>query len=166
MISRRAVLLSPLALAFVPAVSAQSGKMTLAVHQNTSLAAGYRGSLEGWSRAGVRGAEIVARQLDEFLKTNTTIVQGIVNRDDIGMVREDISLKSLRASIRRLTPNTGDNHIRSQGPAVGLTQRVLLAAVSFVVVTPASVKKSARTATDKPPMDITTPPDPPHARML
>lgn len=72
MISRRALLLSPLALASVPALSAQSGKMTLAVHQNTSLAAGYRGSLEGWSRAGVRGAEIVAEQLDEFLNTNTT----------------------------------------------------------------------------------------------
>ena len=72
MISRRAVLQSPLALAFVPAVSAQSVTMTLAVHQNTSLPAGYRASLEGWSRAGVGGAEIIADQLDEFLETNTT----------------------------------------------------------------------------------------------
>ncbi|MDA1184253.1 MAG: sugar phosphate isomerase/epimerase [Acidobacteria bacterium] len=53
------------------AVSAQSGRMTLALHQNTSLPAGYRGSLEGWSRAGISGAEIVAEQLDEFLRTNT-----------------------------------------------------------------------------------------------
>ena len=43
MISRRAVLLSPLALAAASAAAAQSGKMTLAIHQNTSLAAGFRG---------------------------------------------------------------------------------------------------------------------------
>ncbi len=72
MISRRAILLSPLALAVVPPAGAQSGKMTLAIHQNTSLDAGYRGSLEGWARAGIRGAEIVAEHLDEFLKTNST----------------------------------------------------------------------------------------------
>ena len=69
--SRRAVLLSPLALAAASAAAAQSGKMTLAIHQNTSLAAGFRGSLEGWARAGIRSAEIIAGQLDEFLKTNS-----------------------------------------------------------------------------------------------
>ena len=71
MMSRRAVLLSPLALAAAASAAAQSGKMTLAIHQNTSLAAGFRGSLEGWARAGIRSAEIIAGQLDEFLKTNS-----------------------------------------------------------------------------------------------
>jgi 2-keto-myo-inositol isomerase len=45
--------------------------MTLALHQNTSAAAGYRKSLEGWARAGVRNVEITAALLDEFLKTDS-----------------------------------------------------------------------------------------------
>ena len=32
--------------------------MTLAIHQNTSSGAGYRGSLEGWAKAGIRHVEI------------------------------------------------------------------------------------------------------------
>ena len=48
-----------------------SGKMTLCLHQNTSLAAGYRKSLEGWARAGIKQVEIVSSVLDEFLKTDT-----------------------------------------------------------------------------------------------
>jgi sugar phosphate isomerase/epimerase len=43
--------------------------MTLAIHQNTSAAAGYRKSLEGWARAGIRNVEITAQLLDDFLKT-------------------------------------------------------------------------------------------------
>ena len=34
-----------------------SGAMRLCMHQNTSRGAGFRGSLEGWARAGVRYAE-------------------------------------------------------------------------------------------------------------
>ena len=53
-LSRREVLLTPVALAATSAVSAAVGKkkMTLAIHQNTSNGAGYRKSLEGWARAG------------------------------------------------------------------------------------------------------------------
>jgi sugar phosphate isomerase/epimerase len=47
------------------------GKMTLCLHQNTSLGAGYRKSLEGWARAGVKQVELVSSMLDEFLKTDT-----------------------------------------------------------------------------------------------
>ncbi len=50
---------------------AASGKMTLALHQNTSSAAGYRKSLEGWARAGIKNVEITAALLDEFLKTDS-----------------------------------------------------------------------------------------------
>jgi len=46
-----------------------SGKMTLAIHQNTSAGAGYRKSLEGWAKAGVKNVEITAQLLDDFLKT-------------------------------------------------------------------------------------------------
>ena len=52
------------------AVSA-AGRMTLALHQNTSSGAGYRGSLEGWSRAGIKSVELTNTLLDGFLKTDS-----------------------------------------------------------------------------------------------
>jgi sugar phosphate isomerase/epimerase len=50
--------------------AAAQGKMTLALHQTTSAAAGYRKSLEGWARAGIKEVEITNTVLDEFLKTD------------------------------------------------------------------------------------------------
>jgi sugar phosphate isomerase/epimerase len=47
------------------------GKMTLSIHQNTSRAAGFRKSLEGWAKAGIKFVEITDVLLDEFLKTET-----------------------------------------------------------------------------------------------
>ena len=47
------------------------GKMTLSIHQNTSRAAGYRKSLEGWAKAGIKFVEVTDVMLDEFLKTDT-----------------------------------------------------------------------------------------------
>jgi 2-keto-myo-inositol isomerase len=41
------------------------------MHQNTSLNAGYRKSLEGWARAGVKNVELVGTVLDDFLKTDS-----------------------------------------------------------------------------------------------
>ena len=62
-------------LASVAAMAARTasaaGKMTLAIHQNTSAGAGYRGSLEGWSRAGIKYVEITNTLLDGFLKTES-----------------------------------------------------------------------------------------------
>ena len=74
MISRREVLLGSLAAPVASAVMAQSGqrgKMTLSIHQNTSRAAGYRKSLEGWAKAGIKFVEVTDVMLDEFLKTDT-----------------------------------------------------------------------------------------------
>lgn len=71
MISRRTMLLTPAALMAARAVSAAAGKMTLALHQNTSQGAGYRKSLEGWSRAGIKNVEITNTLLDDFLKTDS-----------------------------------------------------------------------------------------------
>jgi 2-keto-myo-inositol isomerase len=48
-----------------------ASRMTLAIHQNTSRAAGYRGSLEGWARAGIRYVELNDALLDAFLQNNT-----------------------------------------------------------------------------------------------
>ena len=65
--------------------------MTIALHQTTSAGAGYRKSLEGWARAGIRLVEISNGSLDDFLKTDDlpaarrviddlglTVVQGAV----------------------------------------------------------------------------------------
>jgi sugar phosphate isomerase/epimerase len=79
MFSRRTVLLAPLSAVVARAASAASaqakpaapGKMVLAIHQNTSSGAGYRGSLEGWAKAGIRHVELTAALLDEFLKTDS-----------------------------------------------------------------------------------------------
>jgi len=74
MISRRELMMSTLAASVASAALAQprsSRTMTLSIHQNTSRAAGYRKSLEGWAKAGIKFVEITDVMLDEFLKTDT-----------------------------------------------------------------------------------------------
>src|SRR5438552_19214473 len=73
MLSRRTLLLAPLGTLAMSSVRAAgaSGRMTLALHQNTSAAAGYRKSLEGWARAGIKNVEITSALLDDFLKTDS-----------------------------------------------------------------------------------------------
>src|SRR2546422_5106429 len=72
MISRRMMLLSTLAAGTTAGTTfAAGGKMTLAIHQNTSSGAGYRKSLEGWARAGIKHVEITAALLDAFVKTDS-----------------------------------------------------------------------------------------------
>src|ERR1700730_11049531 len=63
MVSRRAVLLStPVAMA------ARPGAMMLCLHQTTSAAAGYRRSLEGYAKAGIKYVEVIPPHLEEFVK--------------------------------------------------------------------------------------------------
>ena len=74
MLTRRNLLLAPLAVPLARVVSAQSaasGKMLLSIHQNTSRAAGYRGSLEGWARAGIQYVELNLPLLAGFLENDT-----------------------------------------------------------------------------------------------
>ncbi len=74
MTTRRELLAVPLAAMLPRLVQAQAapgGRMMLAIHQNTSAAAGYRGSLEGWARAGIQYAELSDRLLDDFLAGDT-----------------------------------------------------------------------------------------------
>lgn len=73
MLSRRVVVLAPLAQAAAQIAAAQvpAGKMVLSIHQNTSRAAGYRKSLEGWAKAGIKYVELTDTMLEEFLKTET-----------------------------------------------------------------------------------------------
>ncbi len=70
MLSRREMLVTPVAM-MIAAEAAAAEKMSLAIHQNTSAAAGYRPSLEGWARAGIKNVEITAGQLDAFLKNDS-----------------------------------------------------------------------------------------------
>src|SRR5690606_14898249 len=72
--TRRMLLAVPLSAALWRVLAAQtvsSGGMTLAMHQNTSRSAGFRGSLEGWARAGIRYVELTDVLLDEFLEHDT-----------------------------------------------------------------------------------------------
>lgn len=88
MVSRR-TLLGLAAAALSSRLCAQaafaSGGMTLALHQNTSGAAGFRGSLEGWARAGIRQVELTDRLLDEFLAGDTLSAARRL-LDDLGLV--------------------------------------------------------------------------------
>jgi 2-keto-myo-inositol isomerase len=56
-------------LAQVVTRAAGTGKMQLCMHQTTSVAAGYRKSLEGWSRAGIKYCELTSQPVEAFLKT-------------------------------------------------------------------------------------------------
>jgi 2-keto-myo-inositol isomerase len=68
-LSRRTVLLTSVAVSGAPAaLPAGRKEMMLAIHQTTSAGAGYRKSLEGWSRAGIKYVELSNVLLDEFLK--------------------------------------------------------------------------------------------------
>src|SRR5436309_9800952 len=83
MISRRSMLLCTLAAGTAaPEAFAAAGKMTLAMHQNTSAGSGYRKSLEGWARAGIKNVEITAALLDDFLKIDTLDAAGRVLTDN------------------------------------------------------------------------------------
>jgi 2-keto-myo-inositol isomerase len=62
-VSRRTVLLSTSV-----AMAAPPAKMSLCLHQTTSAAAGYRRSLEGYAKAGIRYVEVIPPHLDEFVK--------------------------------------------------------------------------------------------------
>ena len=65
-------------------LSAAPAKMSLCMHQGTSRAAGYRKSLEGWAKAGIKNVELSDTLLEAFLKTDTLDAAGKVFKD-LGM---------------------------------------------------------------------------------
>lgn len=75
MLSRRLMLMAPV-VQVIPSATGAAGTMTLSLHQYTSAGAGFRKSLEGWARAGIKNVEIASTMLDEFLKTETIAVAG------------------------------------------------------------------------------------------
>ncbi len=79
MLTRRTLLLAPLATVAARSVAAQTaapGKMLLSIHQNTSRGAGFRGSLEGWAKAGISYVELNDGLLDQFLQNDTLAAAG------------------------------------------------------------------------------------------
>src|SRR5438477_5466116 len=66
MLTRRHVLLAPLAQA--SGLAARPTTMSLCLHQTTSAAAGYRKSLEGYARAGIKYVEVIPPHVEEFVK--------------------------------------------------------------------------------------------------
>jgi len=59
--------------------------MPLCLHQNTSRAAGFRGSLEGWARAGIRHVELNDALLDRFVAAESlSAARSLL--DDLGLV--------------------------------------------------------------------------------
>lgn len=87
MLARRSFLLGLLAAslsAWGRAPSTPAGTMRLSLHQNTSRGSGYRGSLEGWARAGIRYVELSDALLDQFLATDSLAAAGRV-LDDLGL---------------------------------------------------------------------------------
>jgi 2-keto-myo-inositol isomerase len=66
MVTRRTLLMAPAA-----PLAAAPGRLGLCIHQTTSAAAGYRRSLEGYARAGIRYVEVIPQHLEEFLRTET-----------------------------------------------------------------------------------------------
>ncbi len=84
MVTRRALFAVPLVAALPRIVHPQSApdnRMLLSIHQNTSAAAGFRGSLEGWARAGIRYVELSDRLLNAFLETETLQAAGQILTD-------------------------------------------------------------------------------------
>jgi 2-keto-myo-inositol isomerase len=69
------MLLAPV-VQLIPAATGTVGNMTLCLHQYTSAGAGFRKSLEGWARAGIKNVELTSVLLDEFLKTETIAAAG------------------------------------------------------------------------------------------
>lgn len=85
MLSRRELLATPAALAALTSLAPPTEaatRMTLALHQNTSSRAGYKASLEGWAKAGIRQVEITPNLLDQFLKTESLATAKAVFTDN------------------------------------------------------------------------------------
>ena len=83
MLTRRKLVAAGAAL---PVTAAASGKMFLCMHQTTSVAAGFRGSLEGYARAGIRSVEVIPPLVEEFTK-----------RESVAAARRLLSDLGLRA---------------------------------------------------------------------
>lgn len=101
MLTRRLMLIAPVVQA-IPSATGAVGRMTLSLHQYTSAGAGFRRSLEGWARAGIKNVELTWTLLDEFLKSETIAVAGHLI-SDLGLT--PVSAASAVAGLWEPNPN-------------------------------------------------------------
>jgi len=95
MLPRRRVLQAAFLLAAERAEAA-TRKMTLSMHQFTSAHAGYRKSLEGWAKAGIRNVEPSAGLLDDYLKTDSLAsAKRVLTDNDLTIVSGAIGVTGL-----------------------------------------------------------------------
>ncbi len=59
--------------------------MVLSIHQQTSVNAGFRGSLEGWAKAGIKYVELGDRPLDQWLMQGETTATAKRLLSDLGL---------------------------------------------------------------------------------
>jgi len=112
-VSRRVVLATPAAALASSTLAAAGARMTLAMHQNTSAGAGYRKSLEGWARAGIKQVELTNTLLDEFLKSDTL--------PGARKVLDDLGLTPVHAAVG--VANLWEPHAENRAALDGLKRR-------------------------------------------
>jgi 2-keto-myo-inositol isomerase len=95
MLPRRRFLQSPVLLS-AGLAGAATRKMTLSLHQFTSAGAGYRKSLEGWAKAGIRHVEPSGALLDEYLRTDSLAsAKRVLTDNDLKVVSGAIGVTGL-----------------------------------------------------------------------
>lgn len=79
--------MAPLTAPLAQIVTAQvpAGKMVLSIHQNTSSMAGFRGSLEGWAKAGIKYVELADQRLDQWIRDGETTASAKKLLSDLGL---------------------------------------------------------------------------------
>jgi 2-keto-myo-inositol isomerase len=101
MLTRRAALLAPAA----AAMAAPTSTMQLCMHQTTSAAAGYRRSLEGYAKAGIKYVELIPPHFEEFIKQE--------GMPAAKRVLSDLGLKAVSSSGVRGLAEPGPNRAKT-----------------------------------------------------
>src|SRR5436190_7440970 len=86
--------------------------MYMILHQTTSAAAGFRGSLEGWTKAGIRYVELIPNHIQEFVKQE--------GMPAAKRLLADLGLKPVSCSGTTGLAEPGPRH----GPAIETLKRV------------------------------------------
>ena len=96
--------------------------MTLALHQNPSARAGYKGSLEGWAKAGISQVELAWNQIAAFVKTDSVAAARM--RLDPRSMERLVAVLSERPTTRRCQ---SASRLGSSGVAWGMVGIVVAA---------------------------------------
>lgn len=104
--TRRSILFTPAAAALAAQTTpAATSTMQLCMHQTTSAAAGYRRSLEGYAKAGIKYVELIPPQFEEFVKQE--------GMPAAKRVLSDLGLKAVSASGVRGLAEPGPNRAKA-----------------------------------------------------